>query len=79
MMGIIYNNTAVKTLGLILLYTAEEHKTIGVAMAESLAAIFPKNYVEQSRGNQLFTMIFCSIRKPLKTTSFKVNMTNSRN
>ncbi|WP_171816422.1 hypothetical protein [cyanobacterium endosymbiont of Epithemia turgida] len=51
MMGIIYNNTAVKTLGLILLYTAEEHKTIGVAMAESLAAIFPKNHVEQSRGN----------------------------
>jgi twitching motility protein PilT len=40
MMVIIYNNTAVKTLELILLYTAEEHKTIGVAMAESLAAIF---------------------------------------
>lgn len=42
MMGILYNNTVVKTLGLILLYTAEERKAIGIAMAESLGAFYKK-------------------------------------
>lgn len=78
-MGILYNNTVVKTLGLILLYTAEERKAIGIAIAESLGAIFIQNYVEQSRENQLFTMIFCSIQKPSKTISFKGNITKLRN